>query len=133
MAKTKLTREQKAQALYVDGVRPLLIGPNEWSVPGSNGTSYEVREETDGTYTCSCPDALYRSHDGELCKHVLLVRLCADLESQAVEHVEQHKCQACARASNLNAPYLWCGRDKSHYAHERAACGSFTGRVVVVC
>lgn len=128
MAKPKLTRQEKAQALYNQGVRPQLIGPRTWEVIGSQ--AYEVREETDGSYFCDCPDALYRSHDGELCKHVLLVRLCEEAQAQ----VEQHKtCEACGQAHNLNAPYLYCDRDRAHYEHDRTACRSFAGSAHVVC
>jgi hypothetical protein len=39
-------------------------------------------------------------------------------------------CQACDRASNINSPYLWCSRDKSHYPHNREACKAFVDRAI---
>jgi hypothetical protein len=77
----KTTREEKAQQLYAAGVHPIKTNDG-WMVPGSNGKMYDVTCNYD-QWNCTCPDALYRSHQGEMCKHVLLIQKC------------QHKVHGC--------------------------------------
>jgi hypothetical protein len=82
--KAKTTRAERAVALFKSGMRPRSEGRDVWSVEGSKGAQYEVRKLADGEFDCSCPDGLYRSHQGELCKHILLVLMALD-EQQALE------------------------------------------------
>jgi hypothetical protein len=114
-AKEKLTRLQKAQKCYDQGIRAVEIGPNSWQVQGTTGT-YNVRNEYD-IWSCECSDFHYRG-GYVLCWHIELVRLClAD-----ISETESKTCGQCARATNLHAPYLYCDRDRAHYPHERKAC-----------
>jgi uncharacterized Zn finger protein len=80
----RTTRAEKAVMLFKSGVRPRSEGRDVWTVEGSKGVQYEVRKLADGEFDCSCPDGLYRSHQGELCKHILLVLMALD-EQQAIE------------------------------------------------
>ncbi len=119
----KLTREQKAKQLFDDGVRPIRTADG-FMVLGSKGEFYDIEKLADGTFNCGCPDGYFRAHQGESCKHVLLVLMCQEFDQAA-------SCDQCERASNLNAPHVWCARDHAHYEHDRPVCGSFdvaTGR-----
>jgi len=71
--KPKQSREEKAAQMFRTGViaRKPQAG---WEVPGSNGTTYEVREDFD-QWTCSCPDYTFRGHTGPLCKHILFIMM----------------------------------------------------------
>ena len=73
--KAKTTRAERAVALFKSGMRPRSEGRDVWSVEGSKGAQYEVRKLADGEFDCSCPDGLYRSHQGELCKHIILTQM----------------------------------------------------------
>jgi hypothetical protein len=75
----KLTREQKAKQLFDDGVRPIRTADG-FMVLGSKGEFYDIEELADGTFQCTCPDALYRSHQGEMCKHAELLLLVREFE-----------------------------------------------------
>ena len=86
--KQKMTRTEKAQLLYDGGVRPVDVCKGLWTVPGSQG-EYEVTKDSKGTFNCSCPDSLYRSHQGESCKHVSLV-IMSEAASKAYNELEQH-------------------------------------------
>ena len=83
MAKEKLTREEKAAQMFRTGViaRKTQDG---WEVPGSNGTTYEVREDFD-QWTCSCPDYTFRGHTGPLCKHILFIMLLRNV-APVIDH-----------------------------------------------
>jgi hypothetical protein len=72
----RTTRAEKAQALFKSGVRPIEWSADCWTVKGSKG-EYTIKRDND-VFTCNCPDGLYRSHQGELCKHILLVQLFID-------------------------------------------------------
>jgi len=78
----KLTRAEKAAAMYAAGVQ-VKKTEDGWLVPGSNPLSeYEVRCEYD-QWLCSCPDATFRGHGGsatDLCKHSQLIRIILDME-----------------------------------------------------
>jgi hypothetical protein len=74
--KEKQTRQERARELFKSGVRPFQWGRNSWSVEGSKG-EYQVQRDND-VWTCNCPDGNYRAHQGELCKHVLLVQMFLD-------------------------------------------------------
>jgi hypothetical protein len=78
MAKTqtKLTRIERADIEHYKGMRPEPVTRGLWAVFGTH--EYKVSKETDGTFSCTCPDALYRSHQGELCKHILEVILAGE-------------------------------------------------------
>ena len=80
----RTTRAEKAVMLFKAGVRPRSEGRDVLTVEGSKGALYEVRKLADGEFDCSCPDGLYRSHQGELCKHILLVLMALD-EQQAFD------------------------------------------------
>jgi hypothetical protein len=82
--KAKTTRAERAVALFKSGMRPRSEGKDVWTVEGSKGAQYEVTRLGDGEFMCDCPDGLYRSHQGELCKHILLVLMALD-EQQAVD------------------------------------------------
>jgi predicted nucleic acid-binding Zn finger protein len=82
--KTKLTRTAKAQQLFNAGVRPVTVCNGLWTVPGSQG-EYEVTKDSNGAFNCSCPDSLYRSHQGESCKHVLLIIMSEAADSKATK------------------------------------------------
>jgi hypothetical protein len=70
--KPKLTREQKALKMFEGGVLAKKTDDG-WEVPSeTNGDTYTVSENYD-VWNCTCPDAMFRSHQGELCKHSLLV------------------------------------------------------------
>jgi hypothetical protein len=73
--KAKTTRAERAVALFKSGMRPRSEGRDVWTVEGSKGALYEVRKLADGEFDCSCPDGLYRSHQGELCKHIILTQM----------------------------------------------------------
>jgi hypothetical protein len=79
-SKQKLSRADKARQLFEAGVRPVQIASHAWEVAGSNGRAYQVQELADGTFQCTCPDALYRSHQGEMCKHAELLLLVREFE-----------------------------------------------------
>jgi len=86
MAKEKLTRAQKAKQLFDAGVRPIETADG-WIVLGSKDL-YEVQELPDSSWTCNCPDMLYRGHGGsgvDLCKHIQLVRLCQEFDRAVCE------------------------------------------------
>ena len=83
-SKVRTTRAEKAAMLFKSGMRPRSEGRDVWTVEGSKGAQYEVRKLADGEFDCSCPDGLYRSHQGELCKHILLVLIALD-EQQALD------------------------------------------------
>jgi hypothetical protein len=70
----KLTREEKALEMFSKGVI-VRRTQDGYEVPGSNGSVYDITETEDGCLFCTCPDALYRSHQGEMCKHSLLVEM----------------------------------------------------------
>ena len=92
MTTKKMTRTEKAQLLYDGGVRPVDVCKGLWTVPGSQG-EYEVTKDSNGTFNCSCPDSLYRSHQGESCKHVLLIIMseaAASAASKAYNELEAH-------------------------------------------
>jgi uncharacterized Zn finger protein len=72
--------------LFKSGMRPRSEGRDVWAVEGSKGAQYEVTRLGDGEFMCDCPDGLYRSHQGELCKHILLVLMALD-EQQALDSV----------------------------------------------
>lgn len=82
----RTTRAERAQTLFKSGVRPRSEGRDVWTVEGSKGAQYEVTRLNDGEFMCDCPDGLYRSHQGELCKHILLVLMTLD-ESQALDEM----------------------------------------------
>jgi hypothetical protein len=85
--KPKLTREQKARNLFNAGVRPIKTADG-WEVMGSNGAFYEVREELDGEWLCSCADFQFRGFGAtatDLCKHIQLVRLCEEFDRAVCE------------------------------------------------
>lgn len=52
-----------------------------WHVPSSNGGYYAVTQERDGTWTCFCPNAVYRRR---VCKHVKAV-IELELEGKTVD------------------------------------------------
>ena len=81
--KPKQSREEKAAQMFRTGViaRKTQDG---WEVPGSNGTTYEVREDFD-QWTCSCPDYTFRGHTGPLCKHILFIMLLRNV-APVIDH-----------------------------------------------
>ena len=131
-AKEKLTRAQRAAEMWASGVRPVKIASHAWDVQGSNGRFYQVEELPDGTYNCTCPDGLYRSHSGEMCKHVLVVlMLMADDARAAEDQIQIKTCDSCARARNHNAPYLLCGSWlHALVQHDKPACDHYTTTAV---
>ena len=78
----KLTREQKAQKMFDDGVRPVKLSRDRWTVKGSADNEYEVTNNHD-FWTCSCLDFLSR---GLVCKHALLVRTCQQTQEAIGEN-----------------------------------------------
>lgn len=93
--KPKQTREERADELFRKGVIVTRTADG-YSVPGSNGNVYEITEMEDGCLWCTCPDALYRSHAGELCKHSLLAlkvkEFLPTLEAPVIDHdIHLHK------------------------------------------
>jgi hypothetical protein len=118
------TRQDRAQALFESGARPIKIASHAWDVEGSNGRLYQVEELPDGAYNCTCPDQLYRGHSGETCKHIDLVLMTEGFDARAAE---DKICETCAEAVNKSAPYLFCPRDRAHYSHKRPGCGHWKG------
>jgi len=86
--KPKQSREEKAAQMFRTGViaRKTQDG---WEVPGSNGTTYEVREDFD-QWTCSCPDYTFRGHTGPLCKHILFIMMLREV-APVIAHVSQRE------------------------------------------
>jgi hypothetical protein len=87
----KLSRAERAQLLYDGGVRPVEVCKGLWTVEGTQG-EYEVTKDSNGTFNCSCPDSLYRSHHGQLCYHAQLVQIseAAASTSKAYNELEAH-------------------------------------------
>jgi hypothetical protein len=88
MATEKLTREEKAQQLFDDGVRPVKT-EDGWEVSSTsymNG-SYEVTRDYD-VWSCTCPDFLYRHQ--LMCKHITLVQLCESKKCEVNGTIEIH-------------------------------------------
>src|ERR1019366_1371300 len=76
--KEKITREARAVEMFRKGVMVTRTATG-YEIPGSNGNVYDITETEDGCLFCTCPDALYRSHQGEMCKHVLLVEMVREI------------------------------------------------------
>ena len=116
MAKETLSRAQKAQKCFDQGIRAVEIGPNSWQVQGTTGT-YNVRNEYD-IWSCECSDFHFRG-GYVLCWHIEFARLCC--ESDVSNH-EEHECETCERASNHNSPYLTCSWLRAFVQHDKVAC-----------
>lgn len=85
----KLTREEKALEMFSKGVL-VTRTQDGYEVPGSNGNVYDITETEDGCLFCTCPDALYRSHQGEMCKHSLLVEMVRPYLAKEATVVDMH-------------------------------------------
>jgi hypothetical protein len=127
MATAKMSRGERAAEMFASGARPIKIASHAWDVEGSNGRLYQVEELVDGTFNCTCPDALYRSHSGELCKHELLVLMAEGFDAKAAEDLAK-TCDSCGRASNHNAPYLMCSWLCAFVQHDKTACDHWETR-----
>jgi len=92
--KPKLTRADRAEAAFRRGVIVTRTATG-YTVPSSKpGESYDITELNDGTLYCTCPDSIYRSHQGESCYHVLLalkVREFLPKEAPVIAHVSQRE------------------------------------------
>ncbi len=73
MTKKGTTRQEKAELMYVKGIRAEKVGINMWEVPGSSEDSYDVSCIKENDFSCTCRD--FTIH-GEDCKHILLTKLC---------------------------------------------------------
>jgi hypothetical protein len=118
-SKPKLTREEKARQLFDAGTKPTKT-VDGWTVPGSNGASYEVREEIDGEWLCSCPDFQFRGYGGaatDLCKHIQFVRLYLDYVGGKQISQEKKTCATCANSGRNGqaayGPYVWCSWERA--------------------
>ena len=99
-------RQAKALTLHEQGVKPVEVGRDVWTVQGSSAEPYEIRRDDD-FYSCSCLDFTIR---GLECKHIRLVKLSLKT------------CAACDHSANRSAP------EKSHFPHTHT-CGAFSARV----
>jgi len=85
--KTKLTRQEKADLMFSDGV---LVEKTKdgWLVPGSKGNRYLVGVEYD-IWHCECADFTYRG-GYTLCYHILFVQMLQAIEAlhEQIEMVE---------------------------------------------
>jgi SWIM zinc finger len=136
--KPLLTREQKAQKLYDEGVRPEFVDRDCWIVQGTK--PYEIRNDHD-MWSCSCPDFFSR---GLLCKHILLCRMC--MKPEQVEQTQEPQtlentittidktCSKCLESTHTGAGrylaggYLWCEHRHAVVEKEQPKCDWFLSR-----
>ena len=129
---TEDRRQQKAQEFYEQGVRPVEIGRDVWTVQGSGAEPYEIRHD-DGYFSCSCPDFAIR---GFQCKHILLVRLSQTVES---DDQSKSKCDHCIEARHYGpaafscGAHVWCEHSKALVEPEKKKdCEWFLDRAQLV-
>jgi len=127
--KPLLTREQKAQKLFDEGVRPEVVDRDCWSVKGSKDNDYEIRNDHD-MWSCSCPDFFSR---GLMCKHILLARMCA--ETRGTEIIETatnvvNTCGTCLNTHRLggHSSFVLCEERSRLYEPNKPACELWVDR-----
>jgi hypothetical protein len=104
-------RLRKAQELHANGVTPVAVGPNKWSVGSEcNPQVTYVVENNEDFWLCECPDFMVR---GRECKHILLVQLTERRQNKG------RKCDKCLEARH-NGPaefsagqHVWCNHSKT--------------------
>src|SRR3989344_2603533 len=123
-----LSRKARSVEMLQNGVTPIKDGFNEYFIPSQyeNGKKYRVTIRK-GWYACECPD----NHEGNLCKHILLLKTFFALQFQAKEAPKvsvSHPCPQCegqnlkkdgTRKTTMGLKQRWMCQDcGKHFVNE---------------
>lgn len=111
-------RKERSQAMLKAGIEPIKDGFNEYWIPSQNSNKRYKVTIKDKWYSCECPD----NKEGNLCKHILLLKTYLAIKLQAKEHnVEvSHFCPSCqshnlqkdgTRKTTLGKKQRWLCKD----------------------